>query len=172
MKKSKIVDLAIFAMLGVILLIWELMMDVLPNIHPVAILVVVYTLVYRVKALIPLYVYIILLGVINGFSLWWVPYLYIWLFMWGLAMLIPKSSGLLVKGVLSAVFCALHGISFGILYAPAQAVMFGLDFDGMVTWIVAGLPFDVIHMCGNIAMSALVIPLYKVLNKLEEKRII
>lgn len=162
----------IFAMLGAILFISKIVMEFLPNIHPLTMLITAYTLVYRVKALIPIYVYVIILGVYNGFSLWWVPYIYIWLFIWAFAMLIPKNASMRVKGILSTVACALHGILYGILYAPAQAIMFGLNFQGMIAWIVAGLPWDVIHMCGNIAMSLLVIPLYKIILKLESKRTI
>lgn len=172
MKKSKIVDLAIFAMLGAILFVSDIAMDFLPNIHPLAMLITVYTLVYRVRALIPIYVYVFILGVFNGFSLWWVPYLYIWVFIWGFAMLIPKGASFKVKGILSTVFCALHGLLFGILYAPAQAIMFGLSFKGMLAWIASGFIFDIVHMCGNIACSLLTIPLFKLLLRLESKRTI
>lgn len=172
MRKSRIVDLVIFAMLGAILFVSDIAMDFLPNIHPIAMLITVYTLIYRVRALIPIYVYVFLLGLFNAFNLWWVPYLYIWLFIWAFAMLIPKRASIKVKGVLSTIVCALHGILFGTLYAPAQAIMFGLNFKGMIAWIIAGLPWDVVHMCGNIACSLLTIPLYKLLSKLEEKRTI
>ncbi|MBR2297204.1 MAG: hypothetical protein IKA43_07370, partial [Clostridia bacterium] len=123
-------------------------------------------------ALIPIYIYVVILGVFNGFSLWWIPYIYIWIFIWLFAMLIPKGASFKLKGILSTVACGLHGILFGILYAPSQALLFGLDFQGMIAWIIAGLPWDVVHMCGNVACSLLVIPLYKLLLRLEEKRTI
>ena len=172
MKKSKIADMVIFAMLGTILFISKIIMEFLPNIHPIAMFITVYTLVYRAKALIPIYVYVLMLGVYYGFNMWWIPYLYIWTFIWAFIMLIPKNASFKVKGILSTLFCGLHGILFGTLYAPAQAIIFGLNFNGMIAWIIAGLPWDVVHMCGNIAMSVLVIPLYKLLFKLEKRRII
>ncbi|MBQ3040394.1 MAG: hypothetical protein IJD42_02230 [Clostridia bacterium] len=172
MKKSKIVDLVIFSMLGALLFVADIAFDFLPNIHPLAMLIVVYTLVYRARALIPIYIYVVILGVFNGFSLWWIPYIYIWIFIWLFAMLIPKGASFKLKGIISTVACGLHGILFGILYAPSQALLFGLDFQGMIAWIIAGLPWDVVHMCGNVACSLLVIPLYKLLLRLEEKRTI
>lgn len=172
MKKSKIVDLVIFSMLGALLFVADIAFDFLPNIHPLAMLIVVYTLVYRARALIPIYIYVVILGVFNGFSLWWIPYIYIWIFIWLFAMLIPKGASFKLKGIMSTVACGLHGILFGILYAPSQALLFGLDFQGMIAWIIAGLPWDVVHMCGNVACSLLVIPLYKLLLRLEEKRTI
>lgn len=172
MKRSKTVDMIIFSMLGAILFISKIIMEFLPNIHPLAMLIAVYTLVYRSKALVPIYVYVFMLGVYYGFAQWWIPYLYIWTVIWAFIMLIPKDASLKTKGILSAVFCALHGILFGTLYAPAQALLFGLNFHGMIAWIIAGLPYDVIHMLGNIVMSVLIVPLYKVLSRLEASRTI
>lgn len=172
MKKSKIVDLVIFSMLGAILFVGDIAFDFLPNLHPLAMLMVTYTLTYRARALVPIYVYVFLLGIFNGFSLWWIPYLYIWAVLWLFSMLIPKGASLKVKGILATVVCALHGILFGILYAPSQAILFGLNFSGTVAWIVAGFPWDIVHMFGNIACSFLVIPLYRLLTRLEEKRTI
>ena len=169
MKKNAIRDIIIFAMLGTIMFISKLIMEFLPNIHAVAMFIAVFTLVYRWKALIPIYVYVFLVGLVNGFGTWWYPYIYIWAILWAFIMLIPKRLSIKKKVVISAILCGLHGITYGILYAPFQALAFGLNFEGMIAWIVAGFPFDIIHMCGNIAMSVLILPLYKLINKLENE---
>jgi energy-coupling factor transport system substrate-specific component len=65
--------------------------------------------------------------------------------------------------------CGLHGLLFGTLYAPAQALMYGLSFKAMLAWIVAGLPYDVTHMIGNICAGALVVPVSTVLLRLERR---
>ena len=62
--------------------------------------------------------------------------------------------------------CALHGFAYGILYAPAQALLFGLDFTQTLAWIASGLPFDAIHGVSNIFTGMLVIPLSNLLKKL------
>lgn len=172
MKKSKVLDLVIFTMLGCILFMSKIITELLPNIHPVTMFICVYTLVYRARAIIPVYVFVAVSGLFYGFAPWWIPYLYIWAIAWALFMLIPKRASFKLKGILSTVFCALHGLLYGVLYAPAQAVLFGLNFKGMIAWLVAGIPFDILHMCGNIIISVLVIPLYKVISRLEEKRTI
>ena len=159
-------ELIIFSMLGTIMFLSDILMEALPNIHGVAMFIALFTLFYRVKALIPIYVYVLLNGLFAGFAMWWIPYLYIWVVLWALVMLIPKSSSNRTKFILCTVFCALHGLLFGILYAPLQALMFGLSFKGMLTWISVGIPFDIIHMCGNFAMSFLIIPLYKMMKKI------
>lgn len=169
MKRALIRDTIVFAMLGAIMFVSKLIMEFLPNIHAIAMFIAVFTLIYRWRALIPIYVYVFLVGLINGFGVWWYPYIYIWAVLWALIMLIPKNMSLKKKVIISAIFCALHGLLYGILYAPFQALAFGLNFQGMIAWIVAGFPFDIVHMCGNIAMSFLIAPLYRVLLRLENK---
>ena len=146
-------------------------MEALPNIHPVAMLTIAYTLVYRSKALIPLYVFVMLNGVFAGFGIWWMPYLYIWTILWGITMLIPKNLPKRLGCVVYPTLCALHGLAFGILYAPAQALFFGLNFEQTVAWVMAGLGFDIVHMIGNFAIGMLIIPISEILKKLSSKYI-
>jgi len=127
------------------------------------------TLAYRVRALIPLYVYIMLEGIFAGFSFWWLPYIYIWLPLWLMFMLAGKLElPNKIKIPLFMVLCALHGLAFGIMYAPAQALMFGLTFEAMIAWIIAGLSFDVMYAIGNFAAGVMIIPISEVLKKLEK----
>ena len=60
--------------------------------------------------------------------------------------------------------CALHGLFYGTLYAPAQAIMYHLSFKATITWIIAGLPYDAIHAVGNFFCGLPIIPLEKALN--------
>jgi energy-coupling factor transport system substrate-specific component len=154
-------------MLGAVLFLSKLIFEPLPNIHPLSALVVVYTLVFRKKALVPIYVYVFLQGLIAGFNVWWIPYLYIWLFPWALTMALPKSISKKALFVICPFITALHGILFGTLYAPAQALIMGFDFSTMVKWIVAGLPFDLLHFGSNFVAGLLVVPLYNVIKKVK-----
>ena len=177
MRSTKLADIVLFTMFGVIMFVSDIGLEFLPNIHGVALSITVITLVYRWKAIYSILVYVILTAISSliltgGYIVfWWIPYIYIFPILWLLVMLIPKRAPLKFKAGLSAVFCGFHGLIFGTLYAPYQALVFGLSFPGMIAWIIAGLPADVIHMCGNIAMATLVTPLYKALTKLENNRI-
>ena len=170
MKKQKLVDFILLVIFGVIMFISKMITEFLPNIHAVAMFIAVFTLYYRHRALISIYVYAFLIGFIYGFSMWWYPYLYIWTILWAFIMLIPKRLSLKWKVVFATIFCALHGILYGTLYAPFQAIAFGLTFEGMLSWIVVGFPWDIVHMCGNIALSVLIAPLYKTIEKLNSNR--
>jgi energy-coupling factor transport system substrate-specific component len=70
-----------------------------------------------------------------------------------------------VGSVIYAVVCGMHGFLYGTLYAPCQALMFGLDFKGMITWIIAGLPFDIIHGANNLILGLLIVPIITVLSR-------
>ena len=67
--------------------------------------------------------------------------------------------------------CAIHGFAFGILYSPAQAIMFGLNFKQTVAWIISGLPFDMIHGFSNLAVGLLIVPLADLIRKLSRRNI-
>ena len=54
--------IAVFSMLGAIMFVSKLVMEFLPNVHLIGALTMVYTIVYRSKALIPLYIFVFLSG--------------------------------------------------------------------------------------------------------------
>lgn len=161
--------MTVFAMLGTVMFISKLVMEALPNIHLLGMFIMVYTIVYRVKALIPIYVFVFLTGIYAGFSLWWIPYMYIWVILFLATMLLPKKMPKWLCCIVYPIVCSLHGLAYGTLYAPAQAIMFGLDFNGMIAWIIAGLPWDVIHAGGNFLAGLLVFPLSEVLKRLNKQ---
>lgn len=162
-------EMAVFSMLGTIMYISKKIMEWAPNIHFLGMLIVVTTIVYRKKALIPIYIYVFLDGLFYGFSMWWMPYLYIWTILWGLAMLLPRRMSRTVAIIVLPTLCAIHGFLFGVLYAPAQAIMFGLDLKATLAWIAAGLPFDLLHGIGNFASGFLALPLISLICRLEKK---
>lgn len=167
--KLKTKDIAVFGMLGALLYASKVAMEALPNIHILSPLIVALTIVYRWRALYPIYIFVFLTGLFGGFSMWWVPYLYVWTVLWGVVMLLPKKLPKAVSVIVYMAVCSLHGFLFGILYAPAQALMFGLSFDEMLVWIATGAIFDTVHGVSNFFCGALVLPVAEVLKRLSKK---
>ncbi len=163
--KLKAVDIAIFAMLGAMMFASKKVMELVPNVHLLGMFIVAITAVYRWYALIPIYLYVMIDGLFSGFSTWWLPYLYIWTVLWAFTMLIPKKLSDKVKCPLYIGASALHGLLFGTLYAPTHALIFGLDLKGMVSWIIAGLPFDIIHCISNLLLGFLIMPMILIIRK-------
>lgn len=153
-------------MLGTLMFCSKVIMEILPNIHLIGMFTMVYTIVFRYKALIPIYVFIFITGLYGGFALWWLPYLYLWAILWGVTMLLPQNMKPKTACVVYPLVCSLHGFAYGTLYAPAQALMYGLNLKQMMAWIAAGIPFDVIHGIGNIFAGMLVFPLSKLIKKM------
>ena len=157
-------ELVIFSMLGAVMYVSKLLMEFLPNIHLIATFIIATTIVYKKKALYPLYIYILLDGLFHGFGTWWFPYLYIWLPPFFTTLLVPDKINIKIRAIIYMLIAALHGFLYGTLYAPFQALVFGLSFKSTIAWIIAGLPFDLIHGISNFFVATLVIPLCKVLQ--------
>lgn len=166
--RMKTKEIALFGMLGAVMFASKMLMELLPNIHLLGTIIVATTIVYRKKALYPIYVYVLLNGLISGFAMWWIPYLYIWTVLWAAVMLLPKNMPKKAAPIAYIAVSALHGFGYGVLYAPAQALMYGLNFEGMLAWLVAGFPFDAIHGISNLCCGVLIIPLVRILRSSEK----
>lgn len=166
--RLSIKEMAVFGMLGAMMFASKIAMEVLPNIHLLGVFTIAFTVVYRQKALYPIYIYVVLNGLFAGFNTWWVPYLYIWTLLWGATMLLPKSLPKKAKPFVYMGLCALHGFLYGTLYAPAQALFFGLSFKATIAWIISGIPYDIIHGVSNFVCGLLICPIISVLKKAEK----
>lgn len=162
-------EIAVFGMLGALMYASKMLMEVAPNIHLLGVFTIAITVVYRKKALYPIYTYVLLNGILSGFATWWIPYLYVWTVLWGITMLLPKNMPKAIRPIVYMIVNACHGFLFGVLYAPSQAILFGLSFEGMVAWILAGLPFDFIHGVSNFFCGMLIVPIITILQRLERK---
>lgn len=157
-------------MLGAVMYASKLLMELAPNIHLLGVFTISFTVVYGKKALYPIYIYVILNGIFSGFAAWWIPYLYIWTVLWGAVMLLPKNLPKKVQPYVYMTVCAVHGFLFGTLYAPVQAILFGMSFQEMISWIALGLPWDFIHGISNFFCGILIVPIISIL-RLAEKNI-
>lgn len=147
------------ALLAAVMTALQTAMAFLPNIEPVSLLILVCALVFGRDVFYIIYTFVLLEGLIYGFALWWLTYLYIWP-LWALAVLLigwKKDRSPLVWAVASGAF----GLSFGALDAlPYLAAGPMAVFS---RW-VSGIPFDLVHCAGNFFLAlALERPLYQVL---------
>ena len=160
-------ELTIFAMLGAVMYASKIIMEFAPNIHLIGVFTVAFTVVYRKKALFPIYVYVLLTGMFYGFASWWLPYLYIWAALWGAVMLLPRNMPKKIRPLVYMAVCSAHGFLYGTLYAPMQALLYGMSFSKMIAWIIAGLPYDCIHGISNFFCGILIVPVISALELAE-----
>ena len=169
-KKLKIREITVFAMLSAVMFASKVAMEGIPNVHLLGTFVVAFTLTYRAKALFPIYGYVFVNGIWEGFSPFgWLPELYLWLILWGAVMLLPKKMPKVLAPIIYMLVSCLHGLFFGVLYSPVYALFSGIGWDRVWLWVLAGLPFDLLHGIGNFALGTLIIPISTLLKKLDKK---
>lgn len=166
--KLTVREMAVFAMLGSLIYASKMVMEFLPNVHLIGVFIIALTVIYRKKALYPIYVFVFITGLFSGFSTWWLPYLYIWTVLWGGTMLLPQNIPEKIRPLIYMLLCAAHGFLYGTLYAPAQAILFGLNFKETIAWIIAGLPWDCVHGVSNFFCGILIIPIIKIIQLAEK----
>ncbi len=165
MDKRKSRQVVLCALLAAIMTALQAAMSPLPNIEPVSLLVLVYALVFGRDVFYVIYTFALLQGLLYGFNLWWVTYLYIWS-LWALAVLFIGRRGKEHGPLLWAVASGTFGLSFGALDALPYLV--GGPMAAFSRW-AAGIPFDLLHCAGNFVL-ALVLerPLCQLLTKLRD----
>ncbi len=166
--KLTVREMVVFAMLGALMYVSKLVMEFAPNIHLLGVFTMAFTIVYRKKALYPVYINVFLMGMFSGFATWWLPHLYEWGILWGITMLLPGKMSARVAAVVYMMVCGIHGLLYGTLYAPMQALVYGLNMESMISWIIAGLPFDLVHGISNFFCGILVLPIVSVLTLAEK----
>lgn len=164
--------MVLFSMFGTIMFISKVILAVLPNIHLLAFFTMSFTVVYRKKAIVPIFVYILLEGISQGFSVWWIQNIYIWPLLFLITLLVSRNLTKKKAMIVLPVICSLHGFLFGVLCSPVQFIFFSFDIKSTVSWIIAGFPFDLIHGISNLILGFFIYPftllLYK-LNNLTQK---
>ena len=154
-------DLLVLSMLAALMFCAKFAMQNIPNVHLGAVLLIVATLRFGIKTLYMVFVYIMLEGLFFGFSIWWVPYIYIWAVL-VLAVLPQRKHK---SWLLLSVTGALHGYLFGAMCAIVTAVVGGLH-AGFAFW-VSGIPYDLIHGTSNLILCLVLLrPLDKLAQKL------
>ena len=161
--KSKLAirEVLLLGLLSAILIMVQVALAVLPNIELVSLLVIVYTLVLGKKVFFPIYVFVIAEGLIYGFGLWWINYLYIWAILATVVLLLRKNEQPLFWAIVSGVY----GLLFGALSAIPYLFMGGIG--AAAAYWVSGIIFDLLHCAGNAIAAVLLLgPSYKLLKKL------
>lgn len=143
-------DIAVQALCAALMFALQVAMAALPNIEPVSLLVLVFTICFRKKTLLAIYAFALLEGIWYGFHIWWVMYLYVWTILWAVVMFFSRK-GKRHGAFFWAVVSGLFGLSYGFLCSFPYVVTGGIKLA--YSWWLAGLPFDVAHAGGNFVLT-------------------
>lgn len=150
-------DLVLLAFLSAILLVGQVTLAFLPNVEVVSFLIILYTIAYRKKVLYIIYCFALLEGLIYGFGIWWVMYLYVWTILAGITTIFRRNDSIILWAIISGAFGLIFGALCSIPYFIAGGWAMGFSY-----W-VAGIPFDLIHCISN---AAVMLILYKPCSKI------
>lgn len=152
-------------MLGALTFGAKLVMSYLPNIEPVSLFLMLFAVVFGIKALYPTFLYVILEILYYGVSTWNIYYLYVWPLLVLLALLMRPVRGRLPWAILSGAF----GLAFGALCGITDIFLLGGIAPAVAKW-VSGLPFDIAHCVGNFVIALLLFdPLRQLMEKLYKR---
>ena len=124
----------------------------IPNVHPVTLLLLLATAVYGVKALYPAFGFALLEIALYGAGLWNLMYLYVWPIVVFAALPIRQSR----SRALWAALAGLHGLCFGALCAIPYLFIGGWKMA--FAWWLSGVPYDVIHCVSNAVLTFVLLP--------------
>jgi len=164
-------DITQIAMMVAVIEVCKVVLMGIPNVELTSFWIIMFTLFFGSKIFLVIPVFILIEGVMFGFGLWWVMYLYAWPLLAIVARMMRKMEGAIGWSILSAVF----GLSFGFLCSLPYAVIGTVDGNlasGLLAgfnYFIAGIPFDVIHCVGNFAiMMVLYYPIRAVMKNIKK----
>lgn len=159
-------DITIMALMVAIIEVSKVALAQIPNVELTSFWIIMFTLYFGKRIFYVIPAFILLEGMMYGFNLWWIMYLYAWPLLAVVVLLLRKINTAWDWSFVSGLF----GLSFGFLCAIPY--VFTSGFAGAVTWWIGGIPWDLVHGIANfIIMLVLYKPMKIVMAKMQNMSI-
>ena len=163
-RRLRLRELLELALLCALMFAFKEAMAVLPNIHPVLLLILLGVRVYGWRILYSVFGFVLLEIGVYGAGLWTLVYLYIWPLAAVLALPFRQNGSRLFWAAFAGVF----GLCFGALCAIPYFFMGGWPMA--LSYWVAGIPFDLIHCVSNAVLVFILLPpLFRLVMRLKNR---
>ena len=158
--KLRAIEITTLSLMGALIFAAKFALASLPNININAVLIILTTVFFGWKALYSVGIYVMLEGLVFGFQIWWISYVFVWPLLVVVAMAFRKNDSALIW----AVIAALWGLLFGpLMYIPYFCILGG--WKGYFAMWIAGIPYDLTHAAGNFVFTLVLYPpLHKVME--------
>lgn len=154
-------DLIELSLMAALMVGTQVAMSSMPNVNLVSVLIILTVIIYGAKAFYSVAVFVVLEGLIYGFGLWFINYLYVWAVLTAVALFFRKYESRLIWAAIAGLF----GLCFGLLCAIPYIFIGGPAFA--LSYWVSGIPFDITHCISNFVLTLLLLnPLRKLLTRL------
>ena len=145
-------ETAELALMCALMMIGKEVLRMVPNVHPVALIIMLCVIRYGWRSLYPVIGFVVLQISLYGLGLWTVMYIYVWPVLVLMCMPIRSSR----KWWLWALVGGIHGLTFGAMCAVPYIITSGIETA--IAWWISGLPFDAIHGVSNFIIIMILLP--------------
>lgn len=161
-------DIALIGVMVAVIEVCKVVLMGIPNVELTSFWMIMFALYFGLKVIYVVPVFILVEGLLFGFGLWWVMFLYVWPLLAILTLVMKKMDSALGWGVLSGIFGLLYGAFCSLPYFFIGLVDGGVlgGIQSAFAWWIAGIPFDLIHGGSNFVIMLL---LYKPIKGVMEK---
>jgi energy-coupling factor transport system substrate-specific component len=161
-------DISLIGMFGAILVASQVALSFLPNVELVTLLIIIFTLILKKKTLYVIGIFIIIEGMIFGFGLWWINYLYIWFVLYLIVRIFHKEKSPIIYSLIAGFYGLFYGALCAIPYffmgLSGGTIGSGLQFA--FSYWISGIPFDIVHGISNFFVTLILFkPLYYIVNR-------
>lgn len=157
--RLKTKDIVLIGIMISVMEVVKLSLSFIAGVELVSLLFIIYTLYFREKMIYVLPAYYLIEGVLYGFTIWWLSYLYIWAMLVFIAYLFRKCQSVWFWSILSGTF----GLLFGLLCTPIYLFTGGIGMA--VSWWISGIPTDIVHGISNFILCLILFkPLSRVIK--------
>lgn len=167
-------DIAQIGMMIAIIEVCKVVMAGIPNVELTSFWVIIFTLYFGRKILFVVPAFILIEGLMYGFGLWWIMYLYAWPILAFVTWKLRKMDSVLSYSILSGAFGLLFGFMCSLPYIFIGSA--GADLTaGLHTafaWWIAGIPWDLVHGAANfVIMLVLYHPIMRVMKLMKKNEL-
>ena len=157
-------DLVAMGIMVGIIEVAKISLSLVLGVELVTLLFILSTLVFEKKTFYLLGSFLLVEGVLNGFGIWWIMYVYIWALLIFIVLRFKHCKSIWFWSTLSGIF----GFTFGALCCPIYYFVGGLNMA--VSWWIAGISTDIAHGVSNFLLCmVLFVPLRRLLEKVIKK---
>lgn len=160
-------DITLIGLMVAIIEVCKLVMKDIPNVELTTFWVIMFTLYFDKRIIYVIPTFIMIEGLLFGFGIWWIMYLYLWPLLAVVTWTMRKNDGAWFWAIIAALF----GLLFGFFGAFPYIAISGIH--GAIAWWIQGIPWDVTHAIGNfVLMLILYRPIKNVMNRVRDMIIV
>lgn len=161
-------DVALVGMMVAVIEVCKVVLMGIPNVELTTFWIIMFSLYFGSRVFFVVPVFILIEGMLFGFGLWWVMYLYVWPLLAIITRIMHKMDSMVGWCILAGVYGLLYGLFCSLPYVAIGAADGGLmaGVQSGFAWFVSGIPFDIIHGISNFLIMLI---LYRPVRTVMEK---